>query len=174
MIKWPLPRVTGAYNSFAFADLDCSIARFVSRPFSVHFHQLIRHVNYEAIKRENVCFCADVVPPDLRTTIYAFDRAFEGAISALAAPLVGVMAEVLYGYKFDVLKASEPSASNARALSRGLFACMAPSFAICAATYSLIYRTYHKDKERVDAGLYKDKQREPFRSKDPSSAFSNL
>jgi hypothetical protein len=84
------------------------------------------------------------------------------------------MAEVLYGYKFDVLKASEPSASNAQALSRGLFACMAPSFAVCAATYSLIYRTYHKDKDRVDAGLYKDKQREPFRPKDPSSAFSNI
>lgn len=106
---------------------------------------------------------ADIVPPDLRTTIYAFDRAFEGSISALAAPLVGVLAEVMYGYKFDVLKASEPSAANARALSNGLFACMAPSFGICAATYGLLYRTYHKDKDRVDARVYKDKERRPLK-----------
>ncbi|GAQ77780.1 major facilitator superfamily protein [Klebsormidium nitens] len=117
---------------------------------------------------------ADIVPPDLRTTIYAFDRAFEGSLSALAAPLVGVLAEVMYGYKFDVLKASEPSAANARALSNGLFACMAPSFGICAATYGLLYATYHKDKDRVDAKVYKDRERRPLKMEEVSNAAFSL
>lgn len=119
-------------------------------------------------------FSADIVPPDLRTTIYAFDRAFEGSLSALAAPLVGVLAEVMYGYKFDVLKASEPSPTNARALSNGLFACMAPSFGICAATYGLLYRTYQKDKDRVDAKVYKDRERRPLKMEEVSTAAFSL
>lgn len=38
---------------------------------------------------------AEIVPPHLRTMIYAFDRSFETAISASAAPLVGILAEAL-------------------------------------------------------------------------------
>ena len=32
---------------------------------------------------------ADIVPEHLRSTVYAFDRSFEGAVAACAAPLVG-------------------------------------------------------------------------------------
>ena len=32
---------------------------------------------------------ADIVPEQLRATVYAFDRSFEGAVAACAAPLVG-------------------------------------------------------------------------------------
>ena len=32
---------------------------------------------------------ADIVPEQLRSTVYAFDRSFEGAVAACAAPLVG-------------------------------------------------------------------------------------
>lgn len=31
--------------------------------------------------------------------IYAFDRSFEGAIAACGAPLVGIIAEKLFGFK---------------------------------------------------------------------------
>ena len=31
--------------------------------------------------------------------IYAFDRSFEGAIAACGAPLVGILAERLFGFK---------------------------------------------------------------------------
>ena len=37
----------------------------------------------------NSCIFADVVPVALRSTVYAFDRSFEGAVGACAAPLVG-------------------------------------------------------------------------------------
>jgi hypothetical protein len=33
---------------------------------------------------------AEIVPEHLRSVVYAFDRSFEGAIAACAAPLVGL------------------------------------------------------------------------------------
>lgn len=38
------------------------------------------------------------VPPSQRNLIYAFDRTFEMALAALAAPLVGVIAERFFGF----------------------------------------------------------------------------
>ena len=38
---------------------------------------------------------ADIVPEQLRSTVYAFDRSFEGAVAACAAPLVGRLLEQL-------------------------------------------------------------------------------
>ena len=32
---------------------------------------------------------AEIVPEELRSTIYAFDRSFEGGVAAMAMPLVG-------------------------------------------------------------------------------------
>ena len=32
---------------------------------------------------------AEIVPEELRSTVYAFDRSFEGGVAACAAPLVG-------------------------------------------------------------------------------------
>ena len=37
----------------------------------------------------NSAMFADIVPEQLRSTVYAFDRSFEGAVAACAAPLVG-------------------------------------------------------------------------------------
>jgi hypothetical protein len=42
---------------------------------------------------------AEIVPPHMRNMIYAFDRCFEGAIAACAAPLVGVLAEHMFGFQ---------------------------------------------------------------------------
>lgn len=41
---------------------------------------------------------AEIVPPDMRNIVYAFDRSFEGALSALGAPLVGYAAEHWFGF----------------------------------------------------------------------------
>lgn len=38
------------------------------------------------------------MPPSQRNLIYAFDRTFEMALAALAAPLVGVIAERFFGF----------------------------------------------------------------------------
>lgn len=42
---------------------------------------------------------AEIVPPHLRTVIYAFDRSFESAVAASAAPLVGLLAEKAFGWQ---------------------------------------------------------------------------
>ncbi len=50
---------------------------------------------------------ADIVPPDMRTSIYAFDRAFEGAVGALGTPLVGLIAQ--HGFGMSLSKAYQSS-----------------------------------------------------------------
>ena len=42
---------------------------------------------------------AEIVPPHLRSMIYAFDRSFETAIAASAAPVVGLLAEQVFGWQ---------------------------------------------------------------------------
>jgi hypothetical protein len=41
---------------------------------------------------------AEIVPPAQRNLVYAFDRCFEGAVAACAAPLVGALAERMFGF----------------------------------------------------------------------------
>ena len=46
--------------------------------------------------------CSEVVPEQLRSTVYAFDRSFEGAVGATAAPLVGAPGSSLLHPAFDL------------------------------------------------------------------------
>ena len=62
-----------------------------------------------------------VVPESRRSSIYAFDRCFEGAISALAAPLVGLVAERWFHYTSNFHGSTpQQQLSNATALGDGL------------------------------------------------------
>lgn len=72
-------------------------------------------------KRSDRYFGAQVVPESLRSSIYAFDRCFEGAISALSAPLVGLVAERWFHYT-SAFHGSTPKQqlTNATALGDGL------------------------------------------------------
>lgn len=45
---------------------------------------------------------AEIVPARLRTFIYAFDRSFEMAVAACAAPVVARMAEGIFGFRVSV------------------------------------------------------------------------
>ncbi len=56
------------------------------------------------------CARAEVVPARLRTFIYAFDRSFEMAIAACAAPVVAKLAESIFG--FDVRMSCPCTGSN--------------------------------------------------------------
>lgn len=94
---------------------------------------------------------ADVVPEQQRTVIYSFDRAFEGGFGALAAPLVGILAESVYGYRAHMVIPKNGSPAEALALSRGLFAVMAIPFGLCCLCYTPLYFTYSKDREEARA-----------------------
>lgn len=66
-------------------------------------------------------FCTQVVPESLRSSIYAFDRCFEGAISALSAPLVGLVAERWFHYTSSFHGSTpQQQLANATALGNGL------------------------------------------------------
>jgi hypothetical protein len=76
-------------------------------------------------------------------------------LAALGAPAVGIIAEFFFGYSIDDLTpGTEPmppaeAAANARALSNGIFVVIAVPFVVCAAIYSLLYRTYPRDRARA-------------------------
>eukprot|EP00250_Pteridium_aquilinum_P033859 c6503_g1_i1 orf=441-1865(-) len=97
---------------------------------------------------------ADIVHPTHRTMIYAFDRAFEGSFAALAAPVVGLLAEKVYGYRVDKVIPDSGSQVEALALSRGLFTVMAIPFALCCLFYTPLYITYRRDYTDVNSPGY--------------------
>lgn len=49
---------------------------------------------------------ADIVPAHMRNLVFAFDRCFEGAVAACAAPLVGMLAEKRFGFKVSLTSTS--------------------------------------------------------------------
>lgn len=101
---------------------------------------------------------SEIVPGQLRTTVYALDMALEKSVAALGAPLVGVLAVHVYGFrKVKQKKGDESGATstvamdlpNARALGHGLFFCIAVPFVLCLSIASFLYCTYPKDREQV-------------------------
>ncbi|EPS71312.1 hypothetical protein M569_03447, partial [Genlisea aurea] len=92
---------------------------------------------------------AQVVPPRHRTMIYAFDRAFEVSFSSFAAPVVGILAERLYGYDAKSVDPVLGSAKAALALSRGLLCMMIVPFGLCSLFYTPLYWCFKQDCENA-------------------------
>jgi len=98
----------------------------------------------------NSAIFAEVVPDCLRSSIYAFDRSFETAIGALAAPIVGVLASRVFGFKGTL--SIEPGATpdevarNAAALGSAILAMLLAPWAFCLIFYSGLYWTLPRDR----------------------------
>lgn len=91
------------------------------------------------------------MPEKSRTSIYALDRSFESVLSSFAPPVVGLLAQNVYGYK-PVPEGAESIATdreNAKALAQALFASIGTPMALCCVIYSFLYCTYPRDKERA-------------------------
>lgn len=106
----------------------------------------------------NAPMFAEVVPAKHRTMIYAFDRAFEGSFSSFAAPMVGILAENIYGYDPKSVNATGGSTREALALSKGLFAMMAVPFGMCCLFYTPLYRVFRRDRENVRIATLKEEE----------------
>ncbi|KAL6780780.1 hypothetical protein ACKKBF_B11780 [Auxenochlorella protothecoides x Auxenochlorella symbiontica] len=90
---------------------------------------------------------AEVVPSQLRAIVYSFDRAFEGAIAATGAPIVGWLAEHL-GFSTDP---SKPGTDRERAVALGnaIVICTCIPWALCCFLFTGLHVTYPRDKARA-------------------------
>ncbi|KAL0396581.1 UNVERIFIED_CONTAM: hypothetical protein Scaly_0106500 [Sesamum calycinum] len=97
---------------------------------------------------------AEIVPERARTSIYALDRSFESILSSFAPPVVGILAQQVYGYKpppkgsIDS-KTIETDRENAASLGKALYTAIGIPMAICCSFYSFLYCTYPRDRDRA-------------------------
>ncbi|XP_021714163.1 uncharacterized protein LOC110682202 [Chenopodium quinoa] len=127
-------------------------------PASSFKHSLVLFImglttSWNAPATNNPIF-AEIVPEKHRTSIYALDCSFESVLNSFAPPLVGVLAQHVYGYK-PVPEGSSESAvketdrENATALAKALNINFTITMTVCCAIYSFLYCTYPRDRERA-------------------------
>ncbi|XP_019710090.1 uncharacterized protein [Elaeis guineensis] len=97
---------------------------------------------------------AEIVPERSRTSIYALDRSFESILASFAPPVVGILAEHVYGYKPVSNGSGEGTAvetdkENATSLAKALYIAIAIPMSLCCSIYSFLYCTYPRDRERA-------------------------
>lgn len=102
-----------------------------------------RHILCLWILRRFIRHCllfrfAEIVPAEHRNLVYAFDRCFEGAVAAFAAPLVGVLAEKWFGFTGSsaVTGDRDRDLANARALGSALLFFLAVPWTACLIVYT--------------------------------------
>ncbi|TMW90259.1 hypothetical protein EJD97_015994 [Solanum chilense] len=110
-------------------------------------------VSWNAPATNNPIF-AEIVPERARTSIYALDRSFESIISSFAPPLVGILAQHVFGFK-PIPEGSTGSEEiktdrqNAASLAKALYTAIGIPIAICCFFYSFLYCTYPRDRDRA-------------------------
>ena len=100
---------------------------------------------------------AEIVPTRLHTTVYSVDQMIEKSLASGAAPLVGILAQRLFGYSSS---SSSNKLHNAAALGKGLLVLIACPFFVCLLVISILYRTYPKDRDRARSEETERKERE--------------
>ncbi|XP_022741611.1 uncharacterized protein LOC111293049 isoform X2 [Durio zibethinus] len=110
-------------------------------------------ISWNAPATNNPIF-AEIVPEKSRTSVYALDRSFESILSSFAPPLVGILAQHVYGYK-PILKGSSESEKiatdreNAASLAKALYTAVGIPMALCCFIYSFLYCNYPRDRDRA-------------------------
>ncbi|XP_019057017.1 PREDICTED: uncharacterized protein LOC104799050 isoform X2 [Tarenaya hassleriana] len=110
-------------------------------------------ISWNAPATNNPIF-AEIVPERARTSIYALDRSFESILSSFAPPVVGILAQNVYGYR-PIPKGSsvsiqiETDRENAASLAKALYTAIGIPMAICCSIYSFLYCTYPRDRQRA-------------------------
>lgn len=93
---------------------------------------------------------AEIVPEKSRTSIYALDRSFESVLASFAPPLVGILAEHVFGYvSSSDGEGAIADTHNAAALAKALYLAFGIPYALCCLLYSILYWTYPKDRDKA-------------------------
>ncbi|CAN6166777.1 unnamed protein product [Urochloa humidicola] len=93
---------------------------------------------------------AEIVPERSRTSVYALDKSFEALLSSFAPPIVGILAQHVYGYTPDDKgKSVQQDRQNADSLAKALYMAIAIPFIVCASMYSFMYCSYPRDREHA-------------------------
>ncbi|TVU09353.1 hypothetical protein EJB05_42823, partial [Eragrostis curvula] len=95
---------------------------------------------------------AEIVPEKSRTSIYALDRSFESVLSSFAPPIVGLLAERVFGYRpapDDTGASVQRDRDNAKSLAKALYTAIAIPFTVCTSIYSFLYCSYPRDRDRA-------------------------
>ncbi|KAL0431956.1 UNVERIFIED_CONTAM: hypothetical protein Sradi_0821600 [Sesamum radiatum] len=95
-----------------------------------------------------------IIPERARTSIYALDRSFESILASFAPPVVGILAQQVYGYKPPPKgsvdsKTIETDRENAASLGKALYTAIGIPMVICCSFYSFLYCTYPRDRDRA-------------------------
>ncbi|GMP80227.1 hypothetical protein CsSME_00035409 [Camellia sinensis var. sinensis] len=107
-------------------------------------------ISWNAPATNNPIF-AEIVPEKSRTSIYALDRSFESVLSSFAPPIVGILAQHVFGYE-PLPEGSKDIATdraNAASLGKALYAAIGVPMALCCLIYSFLYHTYPRDRDRA-------------------------
>ncbi|KAF8108601.1 hypothetical protein N665_0106s0003 [Sinapis alba] len=119
-------------------------------------------VSWNAPATNNPIF-AEIVPEKSRTSVYALDKSFESILSSFAPPVVGILAQHVYGYK-PIPQGSSRSTEiatdreNAASLAKALYTSIGIPMAACCFIYSFLYRTYPLDRERARMEAFIDSE----------------
>jgi len=106
----------------------------------------------------NFPILSEIVPPQARSRVMAWECALENSIAnAVGPPVVAFLATYVYGYTFGEGNGGEMSDAeklkSAVALGKAMTAVIiGPSF-VCLLAYSLLHFTYPKDAKRMHADL---------------------
>ncbi|KAJ3677303.1 hypothetical protein LUZ60_003027 [Juncus effusus] len=101
---------------------------------------------------------AEIVQEKSRTSVYALDRFFESIFSSFAPPVVGVLAEHVFGYKSGDNNKSGNLKKNGASLAKALYTAISIPMLICSSLYSFLYCSYPRDRDqaRMDSLITSD------------------
>ncbi|KAL5751527.1 hypothetical protein ACOSQ2_022034 [Xanthoceras sorbifolium] len=120
---------------------------------------------------------AEIVPERSRTSIYALDASFESILSSFAPPIVGILAQRVFGYKpipkgaLDSVEI-ETDRENAASLAKALYTAIGIPIAICCVVYSFLYCTYPRDRERARMDALIESEMQQLEADDDSIKIS--
>lgn len=167
--KWPSHGRVAVCQFSVGVGVPLSIILFKFLPMSVSVGGAIAYavvlgitgllITWAATACNNPIF-SEIVPPESRNLVYAFDRSFEGAIAAAGAPLVGYLAQKLFHFEGSAALSDDPeqNARRARALSNALLIMTTVPWTLCCIFFSALHWSYPRDKAWAIARDYSRKR----------------